>query len=292
MILPFVETMITQACNISCTGCTNYSDLKHSGYVTWDQGREQLVPWLERVHIPDFGIFGGEPLINPEVREWIWGVRGIMPQSQIRFTTNGLLLDRNFDIVDLMAEIGNCVLKITVHVNSTDLENTINSVMKRYTWEPIREYGIDRYVTENGFKFQVNRPQTFVKTFRGQYSNMSPYDNLPQSAFENCCQQTCPLLYQGRLFKCSTSGLLDDVLSKFNYPNHDSWAPYIQDGLESNCSDQDLIDFIDNFGQPNSMCRMCPSKADSAEVLHFDNVSTRKLSWLTNNTSHAIIKHD
>jgi molybdenum cofactor biosynthesis enzyme MoaA len=99
-ILPFVETMITQVCNLSCTGCTNYSDLQHEGYVPWSQGRTWLEAWLERIDIPDFGIMGGEPLINPEVNMWIQGVRDLLPTSQIRFTTNGILLHKNLDIVD------------------------------------------------------------------------------------------------------------------------------------------------------------------------------------------------
>ena len=42
-VLPFVEIMITQACNISCTGCTNYSDLVHKGYLTWEQGQAEIL---------------------------------------------------------------------------------------------------------------------------------------------------------------------------------------------------------------------------------------------------------
>ena len=40
--LPFLETMITQVCNLSCEGCTNYSDLEHKGYVKWKDGKRDL----------------------------------------------------------------------------------------------------------------------------------------------------------------------------------------------------------------------------------------------------------
>ena len=128
--LPFLETMITQICNLSCEGCTNYSDLSHSGYVSWHQGRKQLESWLQRLDISDFGIMGGEPLINPKWRDWILGVRELMPQSQIRFTTNGLLLHKAPDILDLLESVGNIVFKITVHVRSRDLEGKISDIMK------------------------------------------------------------------------------------------------------------------------------------------------------------------
>ena len=104
--LPFLETMITQACNLSCLGCTNYSDLPHSGYVSWSQGRKSLERWLTRVRIDDFGIMGGEPLLNPEWKQWLMGVRELLPQAQIRFTTNGVLLHRWPNILDFLQGIG------------------------------------------------------------------------------------------------------------------------------------------------------------------------------------------
>ena len=113
-VLPFLETMATQVCNLSCAGCTNYSDLTHQGYVRWRDMERDLRTWLEVIDIPDFGIMGGEPLINPEIREWLRGVRRLMPQSQIRFTTNGLLLNRHFDVLDVAHEIGNTVFKIPI----------------------------------------------------------------------------------------------------------------------------------------------------------------------------------
>lgn len=275
--LPFLETMITQACNLNCVGCTNYSDLVHRGYEPWEIGKHQLLNWLTRIEIPDFGIMGGEPLMNPEVRQWLQGTRDIMPHSQIRFTTNGILLDKHFDIIDVLADIGNCVFKITVHENDTRLEDTIATIFKRYNWTPITEYGIDRYVSDNGFRFHVKRPTTFYKTFKGTYENMMPHDNSPKEAFASCIQQQCPLLYKGKIYKCSSNGLLVDTLLKFNNPNYIHWEKYITDGIGINTPDVDLLSFIENFGKPNSMCGMCPTNknADSV-ILHLDNVSRKK----------------
>ena len=69
--LPFVEIMITQVCNLSCQGCTNYSDLQHQGYLSWHQGHDWFRAWQQRLELPDIGVMGGEPLINPEWREWL-----------------------------------------------------------------------------------------------------------------------------------------------------------------------------------------------------------------------------
>jgi hypothetical protein len=273
-LLPFLETMITQACNISCVGCTNYSDLTHQGYVTWLDGKKQIEPWLDRVTIPDFGIMGGEPLINPEVSAWIQGCRDLMPDSQVRFTTNGLLLHKHLDIVDLLSDIGNCVFKITVHVESVELEEIIKQIHDKYKWEPVVEYGIKRFKTDRGFRFQINRPTAFIKTYQNSYANMMPYHSDPVQAFDNCCQQTCPLLYNGNIYKCSTAGLLSDVLKRFDNPNIEHWMPYLLEGIDPTCGHDQLSEFIANFGKPNSICGQCPSGTNGT-IVHIGQVGKK-----------------
>lgn len=275
-VLPFLEAMATQVCNLSCAGCTNYSDLTHSGYVRWADMKQQLESWLAVIDIPDFGIMGGEPLVNPEIRQWLQGVRELMPNSQIRFTTNGLLLDKYFDVVDLAHDVGNIVFKITVHQDTAEIENTIDRIFKRYNWEPVTEYGIRRWAGANGVRFQVNRPDVFLKTYQGTYADMRPWNNNPADSFDVCIQQTCPLLYQGRIYKCSTQGLLKDTLAKFDNPNLDLWQPYLLDGISPDSDDIVVRSFIDNFAKPHSMCSMCPSSNDTeAKLAHKINVKRK-----------------
>jgi MoaA/NifB/PqqE/SkfB family radical SAM enzyme len=278
LVLPFVETMITQVCNLSCHGCTNYSDLTHTGFVTWAQGRQELEAWLDRVDILDFGILGGEPLVNPEVDKWIVGLRELMPKAQIRFTTNGINLDKKFHIVDLLHDIGNCVIKIGVHVDDPRLETTIQRIYDRYDWQPVTEYGIQRHTTGDRVRFHVKRPDTFYKTYQGTYSDMKPHDNDPAKAFAICCQQTCPLLHKGKLHKCSTAGLVKETLDKVGNPNVELWEPMIDHGIGSDCSDLELERFLANFGKPNSICRQCPTVDDiDSKIIHLENVSTKKI---------------
>jgi organic radical activating enzyme len=277
-VLPFVEIMVTQACNLSCHGCTNYSDLVHNGYLTWEQGQAQITPWLERVEIPDFGILGGEPLMNPDIRNWIQGLRELMPTSQIRFTTNGLLLEKNFDIVDLLHDVGNVVFKIAVHQENEQLENTIKQIHEKFDWEPITEFGVARLKTSRNLRFHVRRPDVFYKTYQGTYDTMQPHNNDPAQAFAICCQQTCPLLYNGKLYKCSTSGLLEDVLKRAGYPNKNLWDKYLYDGLLPTATESELTNFLLNFGKPHQMCCMCPTKSDTqSTIVHLKNVSTKKI---------------
>lgn len=239
-----------------------------------------LVPWLDRVSFNDFGIMGGEPLINPDIRNWITGTRELMPDTKIRFPTNGLLLEKNFDVVDLLHEIGNSILKITVHVDDLALESLINRIFDCYNWQPVVEFGIHRWRTTNNFVFQINRPDNFFMTFQGTYETAKPYDSDPVEAFEVCHQKFCPLLHNQRIYKCSTSGLMHGILEKYNRPNHELWLPYIDDqlngsiGLDS--SNEEILRFIENIGKPHSTCRQCPTEQTRITIGHKKNVTFRK----------------
>ena len=274
--MPFLETMITQVCNLSCLGCTNYSDLKHTGYVSWQQGSEWIQKWLTRIDIADFGIMGGEPLINPECRDWLIGVRRLLPQSQIRFTTNALLLERHWDLLGLMHDLGNVSFKITVHVNDDKIQHVIDRIFSTYNWKPVNEFGIDRWITGNRFRFHVKRPKTFVKTYRGTYHDMRPWNSNPVEAFANCCQQTCPLLHQGLIYKCSTAGLLKETVNRMAPSMLHYWNQYIDPGISPDCDQFEIDNFLANFGNPHQRCGQCPtSSSRESKIDHYRLVELR-----------------
>lgn len=274
-VLPFVEIMITQSCNLSCQGCTNYSDLRHRGYVTWQQGQQWFRSWKQCLDLPDIGIMGGEPLINPEWREWLHGLRDMFPSSQLRFTTNGLLLHRHPDILDFLDSIGNVVFKISVHLQDENLESAIKDLQSQRTWYTVTEHGIDRLRNRDGVRLQINRPRHFVKPFRNDYAHMAPWQSDPVEAFNRCVQQTCPLMYQGRIYKCSTSALLVDTLARFDRPNWSAWQPYITSGISPDSDPAQIDAFVSNFGKSESICAQCPDHAVS-RLNHWQTVSLKR----------------
>lgn len=287
-IIPFVETMVAQACNLSCEGCTNYSDYNTRGYISWQQGKDWIQNWLTRVDIPDFGLIGGEPLLNPEITQWITGCRDLMPSSQIRFTTNAVILHKHLDILDTMLDIGNCVFKISVHEpNEFYIQQSLQYVFSRVAWNPIEEHGIKRWIGPNNVRFQINYPQFFWKTFRGSYASMIPYHSNPNEAFEICVQKTCPLLWQGRLFKCSSIALLPQVLDDWPQ-DRTAWNPYLHyQGLSTQCTDTELQQWLNGFGKPEWICQMCPTKQDTqSKINHFDNV-IKKIDWIKKSVPHT-----
>tara|TARA_R110002167_G_scaffold361924_1_gene580669 strand:+ start:1004 stop:1843 length:840 start_codon:yes stop_codon:yes gene_type:complete len=270
-LLPYVESMLVYPCNLKCDGCSTFSDLTVQGYVAADQGIAWLQQWAERFEIQAWGAMGGEPLMNPQMYDWIVAVRQLLPDAQIRFVTNGLLLERHWRIVELLNQIGNCILKITVHLSDKRIQSAIDRIQRSYDWEPVYEYGIHRHSLPNGMKFQVNKPKWFTQTFQNTYADMLPWDSNPVEAFDNCHQQTCSMLLEDKLYKCSNTALIPGVWKKHNQPNADAWKPYIDTGLSVDASLRELQAFSNNVGKPHAVCQQCPTKNDSASWIDHTN---------------------
>jgi hypothetical protein len=251
------------------------------GSIKWAQGKKWLTDWLERVDIPDFGIMGGEPTLNPECEQWIYGVRELLPNSQIRFTTNAVNFLNNSDVLDWCVDIGNTVFKFSIHQDLSYAQDSIDYVFRKYNWKPVTEYGINRWAGPNGARFQINAPQKFYKTYRGTFGNIRPHNNNPRESFDICVQQTCPLLYEGKVYKCSSIALLNRVLGDWKQPITDEWKPYTQyQGIGPDCNETELKQFINNFGKPHAICKMCPSKKDTGSIIdHRINVINKK-QWI------------
>jgi organic radical activating enzyme len=287
--LEFLEIMLTSACNLSCHGCTTFSDLKHQGYVPWSQGKSWLEAWIPRLDIQAVGIIGGEPLMNPHIRDYIQGIRDLLPNAQIRMVTNGLLLNKHFDIVDLLDSVGNAVLKISHHVDDSGLNSTIDQIMQYKPWTPVTEFGINRFVSPSGLRFQIARPIQFVKTFKNEYENMMPHNNNPARAFEICVQKRCPMLLDGKIWKCGTLALTPRILQRMGSPNIDSWLPYIDPGLPADCDEKELQEFVDNFGKPNRACAQCPSTDDVESLIdHRSTVIFKNKSYLNKSINYGV----
>jgi organic radical activating enzyme len=286
--LPFVHVLITQTCNMSCLGCCTISDQTWPGYVSWQEGQQWLTQWQSRIQFERFGLVGGEPFINPELDKWILGVRQMFPDSRIQITTNGSLLHKHYDILELLDQVGNSILKISRHIKDDNCDQAIDWLLGRFDWTQIREYGLNRLVTNNGFRLDVRdlpsgRPymqkNLFIKTYDGPHHQMRPYNNNAQAAYAACLENGLPVLnlHQGRLYKCMTMALRQTELDKFGRPNYNLWQPLLAEHPGANwlCTDEELDNLFANIGQPAGFCRQCPTKEQ--EHTFFDH--SRTVFW-------------
>lgn len=278
---PFInilETMATFSCTLSCKFCTNYSDYNmRGGYVRWSQMQDWLDVLFSRLSVGQLNIIGGEPFLNPELNVWIENLKKRYPYLRLGIVTNGTLLSKHMWIIDHMKKYGNMALLISNHQpHLTYVDDFKQEMLNRIEWNYEGFNGHSHnWASSKRLSFQISQNDGFLKTYRKNYGNMKPYNNDPVAAFEICTQQMCPLFVDGKLYKCSSIGLLHRVLSDHNQINDPDWKPYLGSGLGLDCSDEELRSYANNYGKPNPVCRMCPTIKDNAGHDHLSNVTSK-----------------
>lgn len=275
--IEIIEINVADACNFACVGCTNYSNYKVSGLADWEDVKVQLTALKERLDIGTVSFIGGEPLLHPNIREFITGARELFPNSLIQLTTNGYLLSKNIDILDVLDSINGALLKISIHRPHDQWFKDLKEEIENYFEWHLNPDHRGWWTNQNYLNLQYSMEMIFVKTFKDDFSNMMPYNNDADRAFnETCTQKLCPVLRDGKLYKCSTTSELRRVLRDWNRLDIPEWQPYLDIGLDLNCSDEELQAWADNYGKPAWHCSMCPIDADQPYVEHFKNVELKR----------------
>lgn len=273
--IAYLETMVTYACTMACSWCTNYSDYNMSGgYVKWETAKTWLDKLFYRMRVDCFGFIGGEPFLNPEFETWVRQFKQNYPYVTLMVSTNGQLFHQNTWILDCMQEYGMIYLKLSDHQPGQKyIEDTIKTILDRFDWQLINGKYFNQ---EKILDFEISRSPYFLKTYQGNYGSMKPYQSNANLAFEICSQKICPLLEDGKLYKCSSVGVLHRVLEDHEQLDDPDWQPYLNSGLSLDCSDKDLQAWVDNFNRPHpKLCRMCPTEKDRALLPHYKNTNSK-----------------
>ena len=277
--LPYLETMLSNACTLACENCTNYSDYHMKGSLRFADYEPVIDAWLERIRIGCIGFIGGEPMINPELKTFMYETHRKTNKS-VMLVTNGTMWHRWPDFMNFIKDMGSVHLKFSVHQPGADyIENAIQDVLGSLNWKTeTKEPDLEKYYNNNyRLHFTIDRNNLFTRTWQGNsYYDMKPYNNDPIQAHEQCTQTWCPLLYKERLYKCSSVALLYKVLEDHFLKNDADWLPYLNyKGIGLEDTDIQIKEWIDNYAQPHNICSMCPTSHNNAFFSHWDKVKLK-----------------
>jgi len=195
-IMPHVELHISDKCNLNCKGCTHFSPLFDDiGAVL--ENKIEDVRQLKRLFTEIFrvDVLGGEPLLNPELKQYLIQLRKELPNSFIQIYTNGLLISK------LKEDVFKAISDYNIGVSISEYYPThkmIDSIVKHLNKYHIR-YRIAAYDSKQLF----NKP-----------ISLSPKSKYPQK----CISNGCITISDGMVSRCPT--LM--YISKFNEYFHQS----------------------------------------------------------------------
>jgi hypothetical protein len=184
--IAYLEVHLTDHCNLNCNGCSHYSPLASPLYADLKQFQvdlERLADLFKTIRT--FRLIGGEPLLHADVASFIRLAGAILPSSDLRLVTNGILLGRmDSDFWEACRE---------AHIR---IDITVYPPWKEQ--EPVWRALCDR---ENVPMHASHQADFFVHTNLRGDSDMT-------RAFRGCRKAYfCPFLQDGRIYTCGVPAL-------------------------------------------------------------------------------------
>jgi organic radical activating enzyme len=236
--LDSIDIYVAEHCNLGCYSCNHFSQLAQPEFAdlkTTERDLKRLAE-LSDGNIPLIYLVGGEPLLNPELPEFMRIARNYFPKSRIQIITNGLLLLAQKDIFWESVKKYNIVMTPTKYPG--------------IDWEKIEKRSQEFNYKFDYFDFSSNTE----KTSRKFCLDLSGSQDGKKS-FKHCCMAACTIALQnGRLATCSFVFTMRHFNRYFNQNIPVTDADSIDIYQAKNM--QEIVDFL-NHQIP--LCRFCKS---------------------------------
>lgn len=235
-LFPVVEFYITNVCNLACRGCNRFNNYKFKGHQRWKTHAKIYEAWSKRLDIPRITILGGEPTLNPDIRLWATNLRRLWPKAVIMIQTNGTYFKPEFANYWTDYKVG---FGLSLHDPNT-------APVIKEQWKHLAGV-IEAYTFHQA---------TIIK----KDNHYTLHNSDPKKAFAACDMKHDHTMYQGKLYKCPAMSNLPDFDQQFDLRIDERQRELLYSylPLESDCSDEDLQNFIKTKDQHIAQCEFCP----------------------------------
>lgn len=274
--LDFCEFYITNVCNLTCENCNRFNNFDVKGRVEFKE--DLYKPWADQINFGHIGIIGGEPLLHPNLTEWVQGIRKLWPEPSILVTSNGTRLNKVKNLFEVFSQ-NNAQLEISFHDAKIDeyIWNEINTFKQSHgtnwieTKEPFQMPDRDgnpiyllshKIKCDEGFVFVVTDAHYFQENQFNTWINEKPlpYNSDPKEAHYACGMKNSHTFYDGKLYKCGFIPSVQQYLEQNDVNEH--WEKVYE-----YIPHYDITD-ISRIKDPEQICSLCPP------TYHFDKVKT------------------
>lgn len=190
-----VEYNLTEHCNLSCYQCDHASPLMPKKFALLADFERDIRAFAEAAHAEEFRLVGGEPLLHPQLLDFIKVARESGVGDKIKIYTNGQLLHTMADEFWALTD----VLWVS----------TYPGIRRRMSDEAIAAK-----CAEHGTLLDL-RP-TITEFNRSVINNPVEDHDLVSRIFSQCKmanEYSCFSIYEGMFFRCSVSPFMQARLS-------------------------------------------------------------------------------
>lgn len=245
-----VQLHITHSCNLTCEGCTHYSNHGHSGMLDLATADAWMTYWSNRIVPERFTILGGEPALNKDLTKFIYLAKYHWKFSHLELISNGFHLHKHPKLPQALIDTG-CVLGVSVHTREHP------EYIEKF--KPV--YKLCKEWLDMGVKVEMRHSSLdWMRQYKGYGDKMEPYeDNDPKSSWKNCVSRMCIQLHEGKIWKCPALAYLPMQAEKYNLS--EKWDPYLSyEPLQPECTDDQIKEFFTRTWEDS--CKMCPANKE------------------------------
>jgi len=215
-----IEFYITNVCNLNCDGCNRYNNFNFAGWQRWTDYEKDYEEWARHVDIDQIVILGGEPLLNPDILDWVYGINRIFGRN-VQILSNGTRINKVKGLYEALQVNGNW-MGISWHNpdNVAEFDQEVRKFLRGTVIQvgrndPLNTFGADMvWIDEHGIKiplwiqydfYQASIQQTDAGTFTLHNSN-------PKQAHAKCgfAKYKNYHFIRGKLYKCGPVALFPE----------------------------------------------------------------------------------
>lgn len=265
-----LEFYITNVCNLSCDGCNRFNNFKFSGSQNWSDYAQVYAEWSKFIQVDHIVILGGEPLLNPDIISWIYGLNQVFG-TNVQILSNGTRINKVPGLYEALQVNGNWMGISGHNVNNLDqfdyevrkfLKGQVTQYGKHDTQN---NFGSDMlWIDENGVCIPLWMQYEFYASAI-QISQAGRYilhNSDPTTAHNNCGFAIHKNYHfiKGKLYKCGPVALFPEFdqqhtldVSDIDRQLLNSYQPLTAEGCAQHGSG-----YFDQLDLPLSQCKFCP----------------------------------
>lgn len=194
-----LEIHLANHCNLNCKSCNHYSPVSEPSFLDFNSFKSNI-DHLIGLNF-NFRLLGGEPLLNPQIEQFIIYLRKNFNNSKIEIITNGLLLQENklkylSPTFFNTCKTNNVSILITKYPINIDYTEILNKLLL----ENIKSKVFGNHLNSDGF---------FL--FKLYNKRKDPNRN-----FKKCNEMSCLQLKEDKIYSCPQAAYSDILNKKFN----------------------------------------------------------------------------
>ena len=234
--LKLIEIHLAESCNLNCFSCSHFSQLAPNEMPNIQSYENEIKRLSEITNglVGRFHLMGGEPLLNPNCKDFFAITRKYFPNSAIWLVTNGILLPKQE--TSFWESCKNN--RIEIHPTKYPI---------KVDWDLIKakceSYGIPLKFFNN-----ENVVKTSIKFILEPKGNIDAYNSFINCGMANNCVQ----LRDGKLYPCNIAANIEFFNQRFNQN-----LQIVDSDFIDIYKAKDYTEILQFLAKPIPFCRYC-----------------------------------